>query len=241
MATKTAIAWTLSKLLPESLASFSLAQVAGAVRLEVPQFVAGMAKRYAVVHVVSKFRKLGHRLFVVGAQVAASIVAAIPAAIAVARKHCLAPDEIFRLPAQAEVARKRPAFPRRMRGAARRSLSCGDADLGPRFERVLLAKAQLQSLLGSTHAGLCFFAVLPSLKPRRLSKPKELMGAWGHRAATLKTRSVSAVGTGTIITEIFSRLPELAARAMVNAVRNARAIFVERNARPFSGGFHGAI
>jgi len=54
--------------LPEALTTLQLALVASAVWLEMAQFMARMAQRHAVVHVVGEMRALGDRLLVVRAR-----------------------------------------------------------------------------------------------------------------------------------------------------------------------------
>ena len=146
MAESSNIAWTRSTFnpwasFPEPFASFQLAHVADAVRLEVAQFVAGMAQRHAVGYVIGQFGKFGHRLVVMRAKVAAFLVTAVAASVVVALKNRRAPGDVFRRPTQAEIALKR-AVPVGVVILAFRSPLLGDRrDFGARLQGVFLPEA----------------------------------------------------------------------------------------------------
>lgn len=145
MAETSSIAWTTSTfnpwlLVPQLFAALQFALVADAVRFEVAQFVADMAKRRTVIHIVGQFRKVAHRLLVMRAQISASIISAIPAAVAIALKHRLAPSEIFWLTAEAQVSLEFAAAESIVRGAAWRPLPHNRADLRACLNRMFLAE-----------------------------------------------------------------------------------------------------
>lgn len=111
MAEKTGIAWTDSTFnpwmsLPQALASLQFARVANAVRLEVTQLMARMAKRHAVAHVVGLVREFCQWFFVVSAQVTAGGVAAVTARVFVALEHGIAPYDVLRRAPQTQFAPK---------------------------------------------------------------------------------------------------------------------------------------
>jgi hypothetical protein len=104
---------------PQPFPALQLSLVAHATRLEVAQFVARMAERSAVVHIVGQLRKAAHGLLVVRTQISASIVAAVSTAISIALKYRCPPSDIFRLASKAEVALKSAVTKGVMRSASR--------------------------------------------------------------------------------------------------------------------------
>lgn len=106
------ITWTESTfnpwvLFPQAFAALPLSLVPNAVRLEVPKFVAWVAKRDAVCNIVSKFRVLAHRLLMVRPQIASANIPAVSAAITIALENSLAPCNVFGRAPQAHVSLKR--------------------------------------------------------------------------------------------------------------------------------------
>lgn len=161
MAEQSRIAWTKSTSLPESFPTLQLPRVANTVRLEMPKLMARVAERYAIVDVVGQFRKLPHWLFMVRPKVSTLLVTAVLAGVGVALKHCRAPSNVFRRPAQAEVSLHCAMTVSVVRFSASGSLFryLADASLG--FGRVFFPQAiGRPSLCGLAHFPARFLAHL---------------------------------------------------------------------------------
>ena len=222
MGEKTGIAWVRSSLLPEALATFQLALVADAVGLVVPQLVARMAKRHAVAHVVGEFRVRSNRLLMVRPQVAAVIVPAVSAFIAVARKDGLPPYEVFRLPAQTQIARGSAATIGVMLGTPRGTLPCNRGDQGARFRGVLLAKPAEIAFTRATESRARRWRVGAALEKGRSARLEPMVPV---RSAPTRIADLSnAIDPGRILRELVSRSPFLASSTPVMAAGDALLI-----------------
>jgi len=222
--------------LPEALASLQFALIADAVWLEVAKLMADMAQRHAVGHIVGKLRKVLHRLLVVSAQIPAAIITAVSAPVAIALKYGLAPDEVFRLPSQTKIARRRAALPSVMITSSRRGFSRSLRHQGALFHGEFpTAQFRWPSLFCGTHQRLCRFGVRAPFEPRLFSGSPKMISAWIWRAAALKARLVDPVVARSILAKFRETFPQHAAVASMQPGRDSRKVVGDFNTSSPSG------
>lgn len=175
MAIDSAIAWTRSTfnpwmLFPQAFAALQSSRVADAIRFEVSQFVARMAQSHAVADIVGKLGMVGHWLFVVSTQIAASIVAAVSACISIALKYSRAPCNVFRASSQAEGALELTAAVGVVLFPARGSFTRHFRNTSTRLRRVFLPRPiRASTFRRLAHFPARFVRVRPTLEQGRLT------------------------------------------------------------------------
>lgn len=238
MGASTAIAWTRS--LPEPFASLQLALISDAIWLEVPKLMAIVAERHAVADIKGKLRIFGHRLFMVGAEVASAIVAAVSALVAVALEYRRSPGDVFRLPTEAQRPLEAAMREGVMIGAARSGFPSSRGDQGAlRFGQLAPAHLRRSALPSLAESLPRFVAMASTAKQRWLTGLEKVLPV---RPATARITDLpDAIDAAHVFRELASRSPFFAPTASVETAGDALLILDDTQAGGLCSLFQRAV
>lgn len=236
MGEQSKIAWTDStvNLLPKSFATFQLANIPDATRLDVFKLMARMAKRYSIGNVKSQIWKGCERFDMMCPKISAAFISALLTGKGITHKHSFTPVLVTRVATRIVESLARSIFP-----------------------IIVSIPARIIYAPIFTHSALCFFGQFLSKAATLAFKRGGNFGDGFDRvAATFErgwlafsvhanlhasagvARGVTPIAASFVVAKVFNWKPSLATGATLATAINKRSKLLKSNAGISSGYLH---